>query len=198
MAKQTNSSKESAWIKILIQDAFTVSVIACIALCGGLAFNQVRAERLPIIHLPKSERIQSAVTKMGGIAVTSRKVKEWGSPPVVATVANIDLRALREIVNGKTRAILLDARPEAFHLLGHIPGTISLSREHFESDYAKNRAWLESDKSQFIVVYCSDSDCEDSKMVADALVQLGFTRVYVFSGGWSEWIDAHLPEEKAQ
>ena len=35
-----------------------------------------------------------------------------------------------------------------------------------------------------IIVYCSGGDCHDSRLVANALLSLGFGNVSVFTGGW--------------
>jgi len=202
MARHLTCSNGPAWIKILIHDLLSVSLIGVVALCGGLILNQFRENRLPLIYSPKAERMQRAVAKFDGLsAAVSESKLPRGDVKAASTpteVRYLDLAEMRRIVDGKTNVILLDARPEVFNCMGHIPGAISLSRENFEKDYAKRRAWLESNKSQCIVIYCADSECEDSQMVADALVKLAYTCVFVFKGGWNDWTSAHLPEEKAQ
>ena len=199
MGRRSAQLNSPAWIKILIHDLFVASIIAASALCVGLVLNHFRDNRLPLVYTPRAERIQQAVVKFGGSSVVSKLPgKDAESPLKAATVGYLELPDLREIAEGKVKAILLDARPEVFHRLSHIPGAVSLSRENFERDYAKRHVWLESNKSQYIVVYCSDSECEDSQMVADALVKLAYTHVFVFKGGWNDWTCAHLPEEKAQ
>jgi rhodanese-related sulfurtransferase len=42
-------------------------------------------------------------------------------------------------------------------------------------------------------VYCSGGDCHDSRLVANALLSLGFSNVSVFTGGWVAWSEAKLP-----
>ena len=96
------------------------------------------------------------------------------------------------------QGIILDARPEIFHRLGHVPGALSLPREDFEASYNKLKPILEKDKNQVIAVYCSSSSCEDSGLVQNALQSLGYTHVSVFHGGWAEWTNAGLPEETNQ
>jgi rhodanese-related sulfurtransferase len=109
--------------------------------------------------------------------------------------ANLDLEQFHEYVEAN-RGLILDARPELFHRLGHVPGAISLPRESFSATYEKIKGKLEHNKGQPIVVYCSELTCEDSVMVQSALVQLGFTHVSVFRGGWDEWTQAGFPTER--
>jgi len=197
MAAISNWLKESAWIKLVVHDLFIVSIIGIVALCGGLAINQFRKSPLPLVYSSRAERMQNAVEKLNGTGTDSRMLGSGQRPPVTATIGNLDIKELCQIIESKVKVVLLDARPEIFHRLGHIPGAISLPREEFDKAYSKNRVWLEGDKSQIIVVYCSDSDCEDSQMVADGLAKLGYAHVSVFRGGWSEWTEAHQPEETA-
>lgn len=60
----------------------------------------------------------------------------------------------------------------------------------------KQRTLLVKHKAHPVVIYCSGTSCEDAAMVADALGRLGFTNLHLFQGGWNEWTQAELPEEK--
>lgn len=189
--------------RTITSDLSAVWIMATVGACFGFAINQFRDNPLPLVYSPKAERIQQAVDKISiETATPEHPIVEVGMDITLPTdapkVRYLDLPAIRDIVEGKTKGVVLDARPEIFHRLGHLPGAISLPREEFQESYSKQRAVLERDKSQPIAIYCSSSSCEDSQMVADALVKLAYTRVFVFKGGWSDWTSAHLPEEKAQ
>ncbi len=207
-----SSLRVLTWPQTLGRELLAIWIMVLIAACVGLALNQFHDTPLPLVYAPKAERLQQVVEKM--IAETSELARAGAPPhtrdatkdttppadfpPPSDTVRDIDLATVQKIAEGKASGILLDARPEIFHRLGHIPRAISLPREAFEADYAKNRPLLEADKAQRIVVYCSGASCEDSQMVADALVKLSYTRVFVFRGGWSDWTAEHLPEEKTR
>jgi 3-mercaptopyruvate sulfurtransferase SseA len=96
------------------------------------------------------------------------------------------------------RGLVLDARPEIFHRLGHVPGALSLPRDDFETGYAALKGKLEADRSQAIVIYCSNASCEDSGLVKKSLSALGFINIALYEGGWSDWTNAKKPEETAQ
>ena len=49
-----------------------------------------------------------------------------------------------------------------------------------------------------LVVYCGDPGCGDSEQLAYDLKDLGFTKLYVFKGGWLEWSRAAYPSETGQ
>jgi rhodanese-related sulfurtransferase len=98
-------------------------------------------------------------------------------------------------ISASRAALILDARPEIFYRLGHIPSALSLPRDDFEQQYRARQSLLQSHRDQVLVVYCSGGDCHDSQMVADALERLGYPHVRVFRGGWSDWQGAGLAEE---
>lgn len=171
-------------------DVLAFCLIGVISVCAGLLANQFRSERLPLIYQGKESRLMNAVER---IAVAK-------PPPSAGDEAlpeSLSLEEFQDFVENK-RGIVLDARPEIFHRLGHVPGAISLPREDFENAYQANRAALETDKTVAIAIYCSGADCEDSDLVQKALRRLGFERVTIFSGGWTGWTAANLPEERKE
>ena len=90
-------------------------------------------------------------------------------------------------------ALFVDAREPAFFEEGHIPRAINLPRE--EILRAKTIGAL-ADKSRPVIVYCSEEDCEDGKLVAKGLIALGHSKVSVYAGGWEEWSALGSPVEK--
>jgi 3-mercaptopyruvate sulfurtransferase SseA len=50
-------------------------------------------------------------------------------------------------------------------------------------------------KDEEIITYCDGSECETSLLLARELMDLGYTDVKVFFGGWQEWEKAGLSVE---
>jgi len=172
----------------LVSDLVSFWIFATISLCIGLLCNQLEDKPLPMVYQTRAERM--------GIA----SVENTASPKATSAISQPrGERALQEVRNivDRGNGIILDARPEVFHRSAHIPGALSLPRDDFQASYGKLRQRLEKDKNQELVVYCAGSSCEDSRMVQTALIKMGYTKVAVFRGGWSEWSAAGLPEEKA-
>lgn len=160
------------------------------ALCIGLLLNQFRDKPLPLIYQSKEQRLEHAVKKIESESPYLRENSATAQLPEVLT-----LEQVREIVE-KRQALILDARPEIFYRMGHIPTAVSLPREDFERAYFQLRGKLEPNKRQPIAIYCSGASCEDSHLVKKALLRLGYSNVAVFRGGWSEWVNAGLAEER--
>ncbi|MDD2707005.1 MAG: rhodanese-like domain-containing protein [Verrucomicrobiae bacterium] len=177
--------KIKVWSGILRKDAEIFWGLATVSLVAGLALNQARDIPLPLVYISKQARMEQMISRL----VTGQSIASSDRPQPIA------LEELADLVK-EGKGIVLDARPEIFYRQGHVPGALSLSREEFERDYRRQRSVLEKDWGQLLAVYCADSICDDGQLVADALSKLGFRRVLLFKGGWNEWREQRLPEEK--
>jgi len=175
-------------------------MMATLAVCCGFVLNQVRPRPLPLVYVSKAERVAQAAERIAREMQTMPGSFDASEGEGVSEEKfhMLDLAAFVEMRKEFPDALLLDARPEVFHRLGHIPQALSLPCDEFEDFYKAQRDILEKSKSRPVLVYCSGGSCDDGKMVAGALVRLGFTQVYLFKGGWDAWTQAKLPEEKGR
>ena len=168
----------------LHQDLFKVGIFFLVSMLMGWAIDQWRPRPLPQVYHSPAHRLDRQVEKISPAAATEP-----------AEPAHIDLEAFRRWVFEK-RGVIVDARADLFYQMGHVPGSLSLPRETFDKDYERQRDRLEENKRQPFVVYCSDVSCEDSRLVAKALMRLGYVPVFVYPGGWNEWTGHSLPVER--
>jgi len=89
-------------------------------------------------------------------------------------------------------AVFLDARDNLDFKEGHIKGAVSLP--YYEFDNYKN-ALDKISKKDLIVTYCAGTDCDLSIMLGRQLLSLGYQNVYIFFGGWNDWINDGYPVE---
>ena len=87
--------------------------------------------------------------------------------------------------------LFIDARAEEFYHDGHIPN--SICNDDFDSLVYQIEDFI-TYKNGF-VVYCSDDDCGSSEDLAYQLQDQGFTNIYLFKGGWKQWVENELPME---
>lgn len=160
---------------LLLKDSAGFTLVAVVALAAGIAANAISTKPIPLVYKPPAEKLSQAVsrgeTTIG--MVTTEMAREMAARPDV---------------------VVLDARPFDFYELGHIPGARNLSREEFDKDFAALEAELRQ-PGKTLLVYCSDSGCEDSGKVAKRLEELGFPKVSLYIGGFQEWEDAGFPTE---
>ena len=165
-------------------DILGVMCLAVASLLAGLVVNYLRAAPLPLVYQTPEQRLAAELTTL--VEAPAFRLSDADTIP---------LAQLRSVI-GDHQTIILDARAAPFYQQGHIPGALNLSRDEFAADYRRLRPTLDAAKDKSIVIYCSGGDCHDSRMVASALLSLGFSHVRVFTGGWSGWTEAGLPVEK--
>ena len=181
--------------ELLGADFLQVGILITVGLCAGLLINQFRDAPLPWIYQSKTERLDRAVTGLTANekGIPNEEKKDASSNETVPE--SLTLEQFQAYVTGK-KVLILDARPELFHRIGHVPGSIALPRDEFEVYYKKHQVEMERNKAQPLVIYCSGGSCEDSGLVSETLKKIGYTNVGIFRGGWDEWTHAGLPEEK--
>lgn len=89
--------------------------------------------------------------------------------------------------NGVT---FIDARDEGDFLAGHISNSINIPFDDFDN-HKQKLDQLSKDKP--MVIYCGGTDCDLSHLLANLLFEKGYKQVYVFFGGWYDWLDAKYP-----
>lgn len=86
---------------------------------------------------------------------------------------------------------LVEALPERHYRDAHLPGAVNIPHDEIRS---RAPAQL-PDKDAAIVVYCANAACRNSRIAADALVDLGYSDVAVYEAGKEDWVEAGLPVE---
>jgi len=104
----------------------------------------------------------------------------------------IDLVEARRVV--ESGASVIDARRKSAYDEGHIPGAILF--DYFDMGTYRDQVLPLLSNEGEIMVYCSESTCDDSELLAKELYLLGFTKLLVFKGGFAEWSGAGLPVER--
>ena len=84
----------------------------------------------------------------------------------------------------------VDSRDESDYLAGHITNSINIPFDDFDNHQQK----LEQlSKEKPLVIYCAGTDCDLSILLGNLLFEKGYKQVYVFFGGWMEWLNADYP-----
>jgi rhodanese-related sulfurtransferase len=147
--------------------------ITILSIVVALFSNALRSDSIPLIKqsLKPAESLEA-------IAI---------SKPIIQA---IDLDQAYQLFNeGIT---FIDARDTVDFNNGHIPGALS-NPGYFE--LLENLDKIIS-KTDPIVTYCGDGECGMSEDLADGLIGEGYELIYVFLGGWDNWVAANYPVEK--
>jgi len=87
--------------------------------------------------------------------------------------------------------LFVDARSEEYYIEGHIPKAVC--NDNLDSLITIMEEYISVDNG--FVVYCSDDDCGSSEELAYSLQEQGFLNIYLFKGGWKQWVENNLPVE---
>jgi rhodanese-related sulfurtransferase len=107
------------------------------------------------------------------------------------TPSHISRDDLRRKVESGDEFVLIDALAPMSYAASHLPGAVNMPTEWVDERAPR----LIPERTAEIVVYCSDSACDASAIVANRLIELGYRNVLHYAGGKRDWADAGLPLE---
>ena len=102
-------------------------------------------------------------------------------------VVEIKTAAVKELIDSKTNAVIIDSRPESRFDQGHLPGAISIPVAKLKEQQV---AVLPADKNAALIFYCGGLTCTLSTTNAEAARKLGYTNVKVYLEGEPAWAKA--------
>lgn len=138
-----------------------------------------------------------------GTALAVNALRPEGSIPVVRpSQAELAMKAgitplhldTAKLFHNDTNILFVDARPASVFKRGHIPRSVNLPEEDFDTLFAAFAAKVPKDRP--LVVYCDGIECRASEMLSKMLKEKGYKYIHCFFGGWIEWRDAKLEIEK--
>lgn len=101
----------------------------------------------------------------------------------LAEEINNPLKVRQMIESGEIAVV--DVRRADLYDLGHIPGALSFPLSEFDQNINRFRHRFKADDP--LLVYCSGVTCHDSHTFGARLIELGYSHVFVYAGGFSEW-----------
>jgi polyisoprenoid-binding protein YceI/rhodanese-related sulfurtransferase len=110
------------------------------------------------------------------------------SAPTVTTITRDELQAR---LDAGVPTTIVEALPPMYYADAHLPGALNLPHD----EVAERAAALLPDRDAAIVVYCSNTACQNSSIAARRLANLGYTNVLAYVEGKQDWIEAGLPVE---
>ena len=143
--------------------------IIIVSLAVGLFTNILRSDRIPILAQDLT---------------LAEDIDEVSGEPVAVTLAQAKSLFDKGV-------LFVDARGDEYFADGHIQNAWNsgfFMELMFKLDSLQSR-------NDGVVLYCSDDDCGSSKELANDLYNEGFTKLFVFKGGWLEWNESGYPVE---
>ncbi len=86
---------------------------------------------------------------------------------------------------------VVEALGQSYFEQGHLPGAVNIPH----TEVAQLAPSLLPDKDAAIVVYCSNTQCQNSAIAQGELRRMGYTNVRKYAEGKQDWEAAGLPLE---
>lgn len=103
----------------------------------------------------------------------------------------ITREAIKEKLDNKAPITIIEALPQKYFESEHLPGAINIPHDEIQA----RAPVLLPDKEAFIVVYCASTECKNSKIAANLLLQMGYTNTFEYVEGKQDWLMANFPVE---
>ena len=99
---------------------------------------------------------------------------------------------LVELIASGEDVTIVEALGPMYYEDAHLPGALNLPHDRVDELAPE----LLPDKAARVVVYCSNTPCQNSVVATRRLVQLGYSNVLEYVEGKQDWIEAGLPVER--
>ena len=128
----------------------------------------------------------------GPLSAALRRLQEHGLQPLGS---NAVVQLFRDVRYEQGLVVFVDARDDAHYQAGHIPGAWQFN--HYRAENYLDAVLPVCLNAQQVVVYCTGGECEDSEFAAIMLRDAGVPgeKLFVFTGGFTEWAGNKLPVE---
>ena len=159
--------------ELIFKTFLQAAVLALIAVAAALAFNNFRAQSLPLIADWSPEaRLKTAT----GDSLVLSAEQAW------------EFHLARE-------ALFVDARSPQLYTEGHIAGALNVPWQDVDQ-YLDSFFKKVTDRKAIIIAYCDGESCSLSHELVKMLRDQGYTDLKVLSNGWTLWQQNQLPVEK--
>ena len=101
---------------------------------------------------------------------------------------------IKERIKNQLPTQIVEALPQRYFDDAHLPDAINIPHDEVR-DLAGS---MLPNKEAFIVVYCANTPCNNSKIATNTLMQMGYSNVFEYVEGKQDWIEANYPLEKSQ
>lgn len=110
----------------------------------------------------------------------------------MSTVPAVTRQEIQAKLDAGDDFVVVEALGPMYFDDAHLPGARNLPHDRVDELAAE----VLPDKGAFVVVYCSNTACQNSVVASRRLVELGYTQVHEYVEGKQDWIEAGLPVEQ--
>ncbi|MBI5326004.1 MAG: rhodanese-like domain-containing protein [Ignavibacteriae bacterium] len=189
-----------------------VLIIIGISIVLGLTYNFFSDKPIPLFQQKKSNLFVSDSVLFGGLQKSDTVLPKENTLVIKDSVKkikkdsiNIKKDSIKSVISddgilaisykqvvkllGRNDVVFIDARNPENYLKAHIGKAINIFPYEPNDAHIGKIASLSRYKTY--VVYCDGGTCDLSHEVIKIMIDFGFKRIFLFSGGWEEWMKYH-------
>ncbi|MFA3781929.1 rhodanese-like domain-containing protein [Melioribacteraceae bacterium 4301-Me] len=171
-------------MKLVNVDKKKFFLIILVSVITGLIYNWLSPDGLSLIRIQNSLRSLSNANADLNSLINSNK----------NFILKISLKQAYKIYQDSI-CLFIDARDRWEYAKGHIPNAVNIAEYKFEPSMPLIKSL---NKNVCYVIYCGGNDCEVSLRLATEMSKIGFAKLFVFEGGWNDWLKANYPIESEE
>lgn len=119
----------------------------------------------------------------------NEKTQKWDTRIYTHQIfCNVDKTFVRNIINAKSKVVIIDALDESNYNQNHIPDAINLPASHkWSLAEVMQRLPKNTNATTPIIIYCYSPKCTAAEKLWIQLNRLGFYNTMHYAGGISDW-----------
>jgi rhodanese-related sulfurtransferase len=98
---------------------------------------------------------------------------------------------IKQKIDKQEPMTIIEALPQKYFEASHLPGALNIPHDEIRVKAAD----MLPDKDAFIVVYCASTECQNSKIATNTLLQMGYSNAFEYVEGKQHWLEGNLPVE---
>jgi rhodanese-related sulfurtransferase len=164
-------------------DFKVIIIIVAVSAALGIAYNFNDISEKGLSYLTDKGPAATDSLLEAGISNTPKEVSETGGESLDgATITYEQIKARLDDPN----FVIIDARSPEEYAEGMIGDAKNIFPYEDEGEYFKKIFTLPQGKKYLI--YCTGGNCDLSHKLAEDMKNSGFTNIFIYTGGWEEWV----------
>ena len=133
------------------------------------------------------------VVVLGALLPFQARAETPLAPEQIDGVTRVSAEETIKLILDHPSLVVIDSRKAEEFAKGHIEGAVNLLDSSMTAQQlAQHVASLQTP----VLFYCNGARCLRSSHAATKAKKWGYSRIYWFRGGWSEWQEKQLPISK--
>jgi rhodanese-related sulfurtransferase len=178
--------------------ALTGLAVLCAILANAFAGGPRHLAWLEVNPVP------STSSGAASAAASTASASGQDAPPILQRFVSDPSQPIRDLHADEAWALyqakisFLDARRTDEYTAGHIAGAwlVPVWESDMDARMTKFEATAHPSSKDPLVLYCNGGDCEDSRILANKLVGLGYRNLLIYREGYPDWLKQNHPISK--